>query len=90
MEQAMDRQRSSKPASGGSKKEAHDTNLDRDLRGNPGIGQSKGGYAMAGAKDGSLDDLEDAEGVNTVEGDVENEAGPFGEASEGKLGRTNR
>ena len=24
------------------------TNLDRDLRGNPGIGQSKGAYAMGG------------------------------------------
>jgi hypothetical protein len=72
------------------KKSAHESNLDRDLRGNPGIGQSKGAYAMVGAKDGSLDDLEDAEGVNTVEGDVENDAGPFGEATEEKLGRTNR
>lgn len=59
------------------------TNLDRDLRGNPGIGQSKGAYAMGG-------DLDFAEGENTVEGDVENEAGPQGQASEGKLGRTNR
>lgn len=59
------------------------TNLDRDLRGNPGIGQSKGAYAMGG-------DLDFAEGENTVEGDVENEAGPQGQASAGKLGRTNR
>lgn len=72
------------------KKEARDSNLDRDLRGNPGIGQSKGAYAMAGAGGGSLDDLEDSEGVNTVEGDVENEAGAAGQAVEGKLGRTNR
>ena len=69
------------------KRKAHDTNLDRDLRGNPGIGQSKGAYAREGAKDGSLEDLE---GVNTVEGDVENEANPFGGVTEGKLGRTNR
>ena len=70
-------------------KKARDSNLDRDLLGNPGIGQSKGAYAMQGAIDGSLDDLENAEGVNTVEGDVENEAGPFGEAT-GKIGRSNR
>ena len=72
------------------RKKAHDSNLDRDLRGNPGIGQSKGAYAMAGARGGSLDDLEDLEGVNTVEGDVENEANPFGGVTEGKVGRTNR
>jgi hypothetical protein len=59
------------------------TNLDRDLRNNPGIGQSKGAYAMGG-------DLDYAEGDSTVEGDVENEAGPQGQATEGKLGRTNR
>jgi hypothetical protein len=60
-----------------------DTNLDRDLKDNPGIGQSKGAYAMGG-------DLDYAEGDSTVEGDVENEAGPHGQATEGKLGRTNR
>lgn len=59
------------------------TNLDRDLRGNPGIGQSKGAYAMGG-------DLDYAEGDSTVEGDVENEAGLHGQATEGKIGRTNR
>ena len=59
------------------------TNLDRDLRGNPGIGQSKGAYAMGG-------DLDYAEGCSTVEGDVENEAGLHGQATEGKIGRTNR
>ena len=67
-----------------------DTNLDRDLRGNPGIGQSKGAFAREGAMGGSLDDLEDLEGVNTVEGDVENDTNPFGGITEGKLGRTNR
>lgn len=66
-----------------SKQKAQDTNLDRDLRDNPGIGQSKGAYAMGG-------NLDDAEGDSTVEGDVENEAGPHGQATEGKLGRTNR
>ncbi len=69
------------------KRKAHDTNLDRDMRGNPGIGQSKGAFAMEGAKDGSLEDLE---GASTVEGDIENEANPFGGATEGKVGRTNR
>jgi hypothetical protein len=59
------------------------TNIDRDLRGNPGIGQSKGAYAMGG-------DLDYAEGENTVEGDVENDPSPVGSVPEGKLGRTNR
>lgn len=72
-----------------SKQKARLTNLDRDLRGNPGIGQSKGAFAMSGSRE-AMDDLEDLESVNTVEGDVENEAGPNGEASEGRLGRTNR
>ena len=58
-------------------------NLDRDLESNPGIGQSHGAFAMGG-------DLDDAEGDNTVEGDVENDAGPQGQATEGKLGRTNK
>ena len=66
-----------------SKTKAHDSNLDRDLRGNPGIGQSDGAFAMGG-------DLDDAEGDNTVEGDVEDDPGPQGQATEGKLGRTNR
>lgn len=72
------------------KRKAHDTNLDRDLRGNAGIGQSKGAYAREGARGGSLDDLEDLEAASTVEGDVENEANQFGGVTEGKLGRTNR
>jgi len=61
----------------------HDPKLDDDLRRNPGIGQSKGAYAMGG-------DLDDAEGDNTVEGDVENDPTAAGAVPEGKLGRTNR
>ena len=60
-----------------------DAKLDDDLRHNPGIGQSKGAYAMGG-------DLDYAEGDNTVEGDVENDVNPVGAVPEGKLGRTNR
>jgi hypothetical protein len=59
------------------------TNLDRDIKDNPGIGQSKGAYAMGG-------DLDYAEGDSTVEGDVENEAGLHGQATDGKLGRANK
>ena len=58
------------------------TNLDRDLRGNPGIGQSKGAYAMGG-------DLDYAEGDSTVEGDVENNAGPGGAVNPDDRGRHN-
>jgi hypothetical protein len=64
-------------------KAKRDPKLDADLRENPGIGQSKGAYAMGG-------DLDYAEGENTVEGDVENDANAAGGAPEGKLGRTNR
>lgn len=60
-----------------------DPKLDEDLRRNPGIGLSRGAYAMGG-------DLDYAEGENTVEGDVKNGAGPGGSAPEDKLGRTNR
>jgi len=56
---------------------------DEDLGSNPGIGQSKGAYAMGG-------DLDDAEGDNTVEGDVENDPDALGRVSEDRLGRTNR
>ena len=61
----------------------HDPKLDQDLEHNPGIGQSKGAYAMGG-------DLDFAEGENTVEGDVENDPDALGRVPEGKLGRTNR
>lgn len=60
-----------------------DPKLDQDLRQNPGIGQSKGAYAMGG-------DLDDAESDNTVEGDVENDPDNVGRVPEGRLGRTNR
>jgi hypothetical protein len=56
-------------------KEQHFTdgsNLDQDLRDNPGIGQSKG-TTVSGEQP--------VEGENTVEGDVENDAGPNGEVS---------
>ena len=56
--------------------------LDGDLRHNPGIGQSQDAYAMGG-------ELDHAEGDNTVEGDVENEAGcRYRAAPEPSLGRT--
>ena len=60
-----------------------DPKFDQDLRHNPGIGQSKGAYAREG-------DLDYAEGENTVEGDVENDADATGKVPEGQLGRTNR
>lgn len=68
------------------KQKRRDPKFDEDLRENPGIGQSKGAYAM----DGDLDDLEDLESVNTFEGDVENDTTPVGSVPEGKLGRTNK
>ncbi|MBO0750289.1 MAG: hypothetical protein J2O44_07670 [Porphyrobacter sp.] len=60
-----------------------DPKLDEDLENNPGIGESKGAYAMGG-------DLDFAEGDNTIEGDVENDTSPAGGVPETKLGRTNR
>ena len=63
-----------------------DPKFDEDLRENPGIGASKGAFAMHGEPD----DLEDLEGVNTYEGDVENDTTPVGSVPEGKLGRTNK
>lgn len=47
---------------------------DADLRGNPLIGGSKGAN-IAGAR---AEDLEDAAGVNTIEGDVENDTNRLG------------
>ena len=58
----------------------HDPKLDQDLRHNPGIGQSKGAYAMGG-------DLDFAEGENTVEGDVENDVRPDGSVDPNQRGR---
>lgn len=54
-----------------------------DLEENPGIGQSKGLFGRAGAKDADR-----LEGENTVEGDVENNADAAG-AVHPDLGRTN-
>ena len=53
--------------------------LDRD----PSIGQSKGLFGR-----GSPDEADLIEGENTIEGDVENDAG-IGQAPSPKLGRTN-
>jgi hypothetical protein len=65
------------------KQPRQDPKMDQDLEHNPGIGQSKGAYAMGG-------DLDYAEGENTVEGDIENDPDNLGRVPEGKLGRTNR
>ncbi len=54
-----------------------------DLDRNPGIGQSGGAFATGEDPDELMAD-------NSEEGDVENGAGPNGEAIEGDLGRTNK
>ncbi|MGK6355007.1 hypothetical protein ACMGDH_07235 [Sphingomonas sp. DT-207] len=54
-----------------------------DLMENPGIGQSKGLFATGA-------DPNELAGENAMEGDVENEAGAQGQASDTRLGRTNR
>src|SRR3546814_18794684 len=56
---------------------------DEDLRRNPGIGQSKGTTA-AGEK------VEEIEGDNTVEGDIENDPDAAGGVDPNRLGRTNK
>ena len=58
--------------------------LQDDLERNPGIGQSKGLFARAAGIDPEL-----IEGDNTIEGDVDNDAGRAGGINP-KLGRTNR
>lgn len=55
--------------------------LDEDLKRNPGIGQS------IGTSQGG--DIELIEGENTVEGDIDNNAGPAGEVKIGRE-RTNK
>ena len=55
-----------------------------DLRRNPGIGASKGGFARAGAGPEAI------EGANTSEGDVMNDPNPQGGVEPGHKGRTNR
>ena len=61
------------------------TDLPDDLEENPGIGQSQGLFARTGAdeRDAAL-----IEGENTVEGDVDNDAG-LGDGAETSPGRTN-
>jgi hypothetical protein len=56
---------------------------DVDLKGNPGISQSKGSYA-------SGEPPFAAEGDSTFEGDVENETTPQGGVDPRHLGRTNK
>lgn len=58
-----------------------DSVRDADLRGNPGIGQSKG---MEGTDPALI------ETDNTVEGDVENETETDGSIDPNHRGRTNR
>ena len=56
--------------------------VDKDLKRNPGIGQSKGAFSTGIPP-------EEIEGENTVEGDTENNAGRFGEVKIGRE-RTNK
>ena len=58
------------------------TPTDADLKGNPGIGSSKGTTAAGGYP-------EEIEGESTVEGDVENETTAEGGVDPNHLGRTN-
>jgi hypothetical protein len=59
------------------------TPSDADLKGNPGIGASKGA-TRSGA------DPDVIEGDTTFEGDVENDTTPEGGVDPGQVGRTNR
>jgi hypothetical protein len=54
-----------------------------DLERNPGIGQSKGAFATG-------EDPMGAEGENTVERDVENDADALGRPTPPEQGRTNK
>lgn len=56
--------------------------LPKDLERSPGIGQSKGAFSTG-------EDPDLIEGENTVEGDVGNDGGPFGEVTKDP-GRTNK
>ena len=59
------------------------TPSDKDLKSNPGIGQSSG--------INNLDDVfEDEEGGSTVEGDVLNDTDPQGAVRPDQRGRTNK
>ena len=55
-----------------------------DLERDPGIGQSKGAFATGA-------DADELEGVNTAEGDIENDTDAEGGVPDrGGLGRTNK
>jgi hypothetical protein len=56
---------------------------DKDLKQNPGIGQSTG-------IDNTRDTFEDEEGENTIEGDVLNDTTPQGGVNPRQRGRTNK
>jgi len=56
--------------------------LDRDLKRNPGIGQSKGTFATG-------ESPEELEGENTTEGDVENDSTPTDGVPQHQRARTN-
>ena len=58
------------------------TPTDADLKGNPGIGQSKGTERP--------EDIEELEADSTVDGDVMNETTTDGAVDPGHVGRTNK
>lgn len=57
--------------------------FESDLKRNPEIGQSGGGFETG-------DDIALIEGENTVIGDVENDSTPAGGVNPNQLGRTNK
>lgn len=59
------------------------TPSDADLKGDPGIGASKG-TTMTGQ------DPDAIRADNTIEGDVENDTNPQGGVDPGQMGRTNK
>lgn len=56
---------------------------DTDLKSNPGIGASPGMIK-------GVDDIEEEDGDNTFEGDIENDAGLGGGVDPNQRGRTNK
>lgn len=60
----------------------HEPN-DLDLKGNPGIGTSKGAT-------NARDPDDEVDGENTFAGDVENDVRPDGSVDPNQLGRTNK
>jgi hypothetical protein len=56
---------------------------DRDLKGNPGIGASKGAWSTG-------EDPRSIAGDSTVEGDVANDTTPQGGVDPRQVGRTNK